>query len=118
MKDIPSTPGVKDSYWRATQAELDSIQRRGEYLLLALVAATILGAIFVREMLGGNSPWMFAGAAFLLFFVAEVLYVASRKRRIAEMRGLTCGKCAYTPHDTEINDVASTRHCLRCGVEL
>ena len=119
MKNVPLAPGVRDSYWRATQAELHSIQRRGEYLLVALVVATILGGIVVRERLGGASSWIFiAGAGFLSFFIAEVLYVASRKRRIAETRGLVCGQCSYTPHDTEINDVASARHCLRCGGEL
>ncbi len=119
VNNIPLTPGVRDSYWRDTQAELHSIHRRGDYLLLALVLAMVVGVILAREWLGDGALWMFiAGAAFISLFVAEVLYVAACKRRIAAARGLACGKCSYMPHDTEINDVASTRRCPRCAGEL
>jgi hypothetical protein len=118
VKDIPLAPGVRDSYWRRTQAELHSIQRRGEYVLTASVAALILGAILVRDRIDGATYWMLIAGAASAFFVAEVTYVASRKRRIAATRGLVCGKCSYAPHDTEINDVASTRQCPRCADQL
>jgi hypothetical protein len=118
VKNTSLAPGVRDSHWRATQAELHSIQRRGEYSLIASVGALIVGAILLRDRVEGTLFWLsIAGAAFV-FFVAEVFYVASRKRRIAAARGLVCGRCGYVPHDTEINDVAGTHQCPRCAAEL
>ena len=118
VKNTSLAPGVRDSHWRATQAELHSIQRRGEYSLMASVGALIVGAILVRDRIEGTTFWLLIAGAAFVFFLAEVFYVASRKRRIAAARGLVCGKCAYVPHDTEINDVADTRKCPRCGGEL
>ena len=118
VKDSSLAPGVRDSYWRDTQAELHAIQRRGEYSLVASVLALILGAILLHDRSEGTTFWLLVAGAACVFFLAEVFYVASRKRRIVTARGLVCGKCSYTPHDTEINEVASTRKCPRCASEL
>jgi hypothetical protein len=118
VKNTSLAPGVRDSYWRATQAELHSIQRRGEYLLLTSVAALIVGAILVRDRIDATTFWVVTLLAALAAFTAEVFYVVSRKRRLAAARGLVCGNCSYTPHDTEINEVAGTRKCPRCAGDL
>jgi hypothetical protein len=45
-------------------------------------------------------------------------FVITRKRRLAEARGLTGGACNYKPHDTEIQDVIDSRTCPRCAEPL
>jgi hypothetical protein len=118
VKNTSLAPGVQDSYWRATEAELHSIQRRGEYSLVASVAALIVGSFFMRDRLEGTMFWLLVAGAAFVFLIAEVFYVVSRRRRIAAARGLVCGNCSYSPHDTEINEVVGTRRCPRCAGQL
>jgi hypothetical protein len=118
VKTTTLTPGVRDSYWRATQAELHSIQRRGEKMLMGSVAAIVLVAVFVRDRIQEAGLWVLVASAVFALFLAEVAYVVIRKRRIAAARGMVCGQCDYTPHDTELNSVAHSRKCPRCEGEL
>jgi hypothetical protein len=118
VKITPLAPGVRDSHWRATQAELHSIRRRGELMLLAGVSLLVMAVLLIRDRIGGSRfPIIVASAVFALF-VAELLYVVKRRRRIAASRGLVCGQCGYTPHDNELTEVASTRECPHCGGAL
>src|SRR4051812_23329695 len=118
VKNTSLAPGVQDSYWRATEAELHSIQRRGEYSLLASVAALILGSIFMRDRVEGTTFWLLVGGTTFALLIAQVFYVVSRRRRIAAARGLVCGSCSYSPHDTEISEVVGSRRCPRCASPL
>jgi hypothetical protein len=62
--------------------------------------------------------WLIVEGLVLAVIVAGVWIVTTRRRRIAAARGLVCSHCAYTPHDTEIEDVAADRRCPRCAAEL
>ena len=119
VKFTPVEPGLPDSYWVATQDELKSVRRRGDLLIVAgaLRAARDDGGIarqrlMISEVMLIGARWCSRSSS------AWSWFVTSRKRRIAETRGLVCSSCRYLPHDTEIDDVASTRHCPRCAAEL
>ena len=118
MKSRPLESGVRDSYWRATQAELHSLQRRGEIFVLTVVAVLIVSAILARDWYESPGFWLIVASAAFAVIMAEVFFVAFRKRRIAAARGLVCGRCSYMPHDTEISEVADTRRCPRCAGDL
>ena len=62
--------------------------------------------------------WLVVAGLVFAVIVTGVWFVTTRKRRIAAARGLICSSCSYTPHDTEIEDVAAERHCPRCAAEL
>jgi len=105
----------RDAYWEATQAQLKSAQTRGD--LLSLLGLGLLCLVLWQDHEpGGNVVSWAAGVAGigLLIVVLPQLLVLRRKRRISEMRGMTCHHCGYVPHDTEISEVATTRHCQRC----
>ena len=110
--------GTRDSYWGATQDALRAVKRRGNLLILfgacALFALEMVLPESARDMRG-----LMIGALLVLALIGGyVWFVTSRKRHIAESRGLVCLRCNYLPHDTEIDDVADTRHCPRCSAEL
>ena len=110
--------GSRDSYWSATQDALKAVKRRGN-LLIFLGA----GALFALEMVLPESArdlrGMMIGAMLVLALIGGyVWFVTSRKRQIAESRGLVCLRCNYLPHDTEIDEVADSRRCPRCAAEL
>jgi hypothetical protein len=119
VKSLSVDSHARDAYWHATQAELKSIQNRGDAVTLLLVATVgALLAIF-------RNSWEQATAWNILVvtlpFVAisiSVWFVISRRRRVAAARGLVCGECGYMPHDTEITAIAQTRSCPRCEASL
>jgi len=118
MKLTSVESGSRDSYWSATQDALRTVKRRGD-LLIFLGA----GVLFALEMVLPESArdlrGLMIGAMLVLALIgAYVWFVTSRKRQIAESRGMVCVRCNYLPHDTEIDDVADTRHCPRCSAEL
>lgn len=109
---------VNDAYWHATRSELKSIRRRGDVVVL-IGAAALLSLIFLyREHSRELSAWLIAAGLLLAVIVASLWFVTSRTRRLAIARGLKCSHCSYMPHDTEIDDVASTRKCPHCEQSL
>lgn len=111
-------PRSREAYWQATQSELKSIRRRGDLLILGgalvLLALVALNREYSRELVA----WLVVAGALVLVFLASLWFVTKRKRRVAMTRGLVCGSCDYMPHDTEIDDVASSRRCPRCNHAL
>ena len=109
----------RDAYWQATQAELNSAQRRGD--ILSLVGLVLISVLlwFFREPGDSVGPWAAAIAIVALAVVAiPQLFVAKRKRRISAARGLNCHHCGYVPHHTEISEAVATRECRVCEKSL
>ncbi len=109
----------RDAYWRTTQAQLKSAEKRGD--VFSLVGTGLLGLLLWQFHEPGSDVISWAGsiAAIALAIVAlPQLFVARRKRRISAMRGMNCQHCGYVPHDTEISEVVSTRECSRCQKPL
>ncbi len=117
-RHTPVEPGARDSYWSATQAELKSARRNGDLLILAGVGLLLAALVTVRGSTDDLRIWLVVEALVFAVIVAGVWFVTTRKRRIAAARGLICSGCSYTPHDTEIEDVAADRRCPHCGAEL
>ena len=117
-KHTPVDPGARDSYWGATQAELKSARRYGDLLILAGVGLLLAALVIVRGSTDDLRIWLIVEGLVFTVIVAGVWFVTTRRRRIAAARGLICSSCSYTPHDTEIEDVAADRRCPRCGIEL
>lgn len=117
-KLTPVEPGARESYWGATQAELRSAKRHGDYLILAGVGSLLAALAIARGSTDDLRIWLIVEGLVLAVIVAGVWFVARRRRRIAAARGLICSNCSYTPHDTEIEEVAADRRCPRCGIEL
>src|SRR4051812_33658578 len=108
----------RDAHWVATQSELESIRRRGDILTLT-GAAALLASIFVyRDQLQSLAAWLVAAVLLLAVIGTSLWFVISRKRRVAIARGLLCAHCDYMPHDTEIDEVATTRTCPHCSHPL
>jgi hypothetical protein len=118
MNSTSLDPGSRETYWHATQAELDSIRRRGDSLTFIGVAAPLLFLWLMRGRLDELSVQIAAVVIFAVVYGCALWFVTSRKRQIAMSRGLVCSHCGYAPHDTEINEVASSRRCLRCEADL
>jgi len=105
----------RDAYWQVTQSQLKSAQTRGD--VFSLLGLGLLGLLLWQFHEAGDDviSWAAGIAAVALAIVAlPQFFVARRKRSISAMRGMTCRHCGYVPHDTEISEVASTRHCQRC----
>ena len=110
--------GSRDSYWSATQAALRAVKRRGD-LLIIFGACTLFALEMVLPESARDLRGMMIAAMLVLALIGGyVWFVTSRKRRIAESRGLVCLHCDYLPHDTEIDEVADSRRCPRCASEL
>ena len=118
VKLTPAESGTRDSYWGATQAELRSATRHGDLLILSGVGVLLAALIIAQGLTDDLRIWLLVEGLVLSVIVVGVWFVTSRKRRIAAARGLICGTCSYTPHDTEIEDVAADRRCPRCAAEL
>jgi hypothetical protein len=111
--------GPRDAYWEATREQLKSAQNRADLFTLVGVLAICVLLWFNSEPDRGFDPVLQAGIAIaLLVICAPLWFVTRRKRRITATRGLICNHCGYVPHDTEISEVASTRHCQRCDKSL
>lgn len=109
---------MNDAYWYATRSELKSIRRRGDVVML-IGAAALLSLIFLYRDHSQELSWWLIAAGFLLAVIgASLWFVTSRTRRVAIARGLKCSRCSYMPHDTEIDEVASTRQCPHCEKSL
>jgi hypothetical protein len=110
---------AREARWQATREELQSIQKRGNIFTtagLALLCALLAFNVVER---GAIEPWGIIGAAAALVMVAaSVWFVITRKRRLAESRGLTCVACQYRPHDTDIQDIVNSGICPRCEEPL
>lgn len=108
----------REAHWVATQTELKSIRRRGDILTLT-GAVVLLALIFVyRDQSQNLAAWLVAAVLLLTVIGASLWFVISRKRRVAIARGLVCSRCSYMPHDTEIDEVATTRSCPHCENSL
>lgn len=118
VKTTPGEPGARESYWGATQAELRSARRNGDLLILAGVGALLAALAIMRGRSGDLHDWLIVEGLVFAVIVVGVWFVTRRKRRIAAARGLVCNTCSYTPHDTEIEEVAADRRCPRCAAEL
>jgi len=116
--NTPVEPGARESYWGATQAELRSARRHGDLLILAGVGLLLATLVIVRGYTDDLRTWLVVAGLVFAVIVADVWFVTTRMRRIAAARGLICSTCSYTPHDTEIEDVAADRRCPRCAAEL
>jgi hypothetical protein len=119
LKNASIATHDREAHWQATRAELESIQKRGNLVttvgLLLLCALLALNVVQWRQI----TPWSIFWAATTLSIVAiSMWFVITRKRRLAESRGLICGACNYKPHDTEIQDVIDSRMCPRCEEPL
>ncbi|HET7809413.1 MAG TPA: hypothetical protein VFL16_02455 [Steroidobacteraceae bacterium] len=117
VKFTPADAGARDSSWTATQAALKSVKRRGDLLILSGAAA-----LFALEMVLPESArdvrGMIIGAMLVLALIGGyVWFVTTHKRRIAASR-LSCQRCGYVPHDTEIDEVAESHRCPHCAGEL
>lgn len=117
-KLTPGEPAARDLYWSATQSELKSARRSGDLLVLAGAAALLTTLAFNRDRIADLSFWLVLTALLAVLISIAAWSVARRKRDIAAARGLICSQCNYTPHDTEIEELAVTRHCPRCSSEL
>ena len=117
-KLTPIDPGARESHWGATQAELKSARRNGDLLIVAGVGLLLAALIIARGYTDDLRTWLIVEGLVFIVIVAGVWFVTTRKRRIAASRGLICSSCSYTPHDTEIEDVAADRRCPRCAAEL
>ena len=117
-RHTPVEPGARESYWGATQAELRSARRNGDLLILAGVGLLLAALLVARGSTDDLRIWLVVEGLVFSVIVAGVWFVTKRKRRIAAARGLICSTCSYTPHDTEIEEVAADRRCPRCAAEL
>jgi len=117
-KHTPAEPGARDLYWGATQAELKSARRIGDLLILAGVGLLLAALLIVRGSADDLRIWLVVESLVFTVIVAGVWFVTARRRRIAAARGLFCSACSYTPHDTEIEDIAADRRCPRCAADL
>jgi hypothetical protein len=111
----------RDAYWQATREQLKFAQKWADRFTLAGVV-TICTLLWFYYEPGEQSGWWTAvgiGLVLVIIFVCVPLwFVTRRKRRITATRGLICQHCGYVPHDTEVVEVASTRHCQRCEKSL
>jgi hypothetical protein len=116
--NTPVEPGSPDSYWVATRQELASVKRRGDLLIVGGAGVLLALLAALPDTIHDRRSMQIGALLMLALIVGVVWFVSTRKRRIAATRGLVCGRCHYLPHDTEIDDVASNRHCPRCAAEL
>jgi hypothetical protein len=119
VKNAHAGSGHRDEYWETTREQLKSAENRADLLSLLGVAA-IGGLLWYYHEPGdgfGRLALTLIGLALVMICVPAWV-AARRKRRISATRGLTCPNCGYVPHDTEISEVASTRHCQRCEHSL
>ena len=86
--------------------------------MLAGVGLLLATLVIVRGDTDDLRTWLVVTGLVFAVIVADVWFVTTRKRRIAASRGLICSSCSYSPHDTEIEDVAAERRCPRCASEL
>lgn len=87
-------------------------------MVLAGAAALLTTLAFNRDRITDLSLWLVLAALLAGLISVAAWVVARRKRDIAAARGMICSQCNYTPHDTEIEELAVTRHCPRCSAEL
>lgn len=118
VKSTSVESGSRDSYWSATEEALKAVKRRGDRLIVFGACA-----LFALEMVLPDSArtlrgMLIGGMLVLALIGGYVWFVTSRRRQIAESRGLVCLHCNYPPHDTEIDDVAHSRRCPRCASDL
>jgi hypothetical protein len=109
----------REAHWQATRTELESIKRRGN--IVTTIGLALLCLLLVLDVVQWRqiTLWSIAWAALSLGIVAASLwFVITRKRQLAESRGLICSACSYKPHDTEIQEVVETRVCPRCAEPL
>jgi len=118
VKSTPLERGSRDSYWNTTQAELQSVKRSGDLLVVGIAGALIVAALLVRDRYSDFELWLVTAGTVALVIVTGVWFVVTRTRRIVAARRLACGNCDYMPHDTEIVDVLHSRSCPRCKSEL
>jgi hypothetical protein len=111
-------PGTRESYWSETQCELRSARRRGDLIILAGTAVLFLALAFNRHSIDELAVWVVLSLLLIAIISSAAWIVATRKRRIAAARGLVCSDCSYSPHDTEIEELISTRKCPRCAADL
>jgi hypothetical protein len=105
----------REAYWQATREQLKSAQNRADRIALLGVAAIGLLLWTYHEPGDGFGPIALTGVGVALAVICTTAWVATRsKRRISAERGLVCRHCGAVPHDTEIAEVAATRHCQRC----
>ena len=116
--NTPVEPGLPDSYWVATRQELESVKRLGDLLIVGGAAVLLAMLAAMPDTIHDRRSMLIGALLMLALIVGVVGFVSIRKRRIAATRGLVGGSCHYLPHDTEIDDVASNRHCPRCAAEL
>ncbi len=119
MKNAHAGSEHRDAYWEATREQLKSAQNRADLLSL-LGLASICGLLWIYHEPGdgfGIRALVGLGLALIAIFV-PLWFVTRRKRHISAVRGLNCPHCGYAPHDTEILEVAQTRHCQRCEQPL
>jgi hypothetical protein len=119
VKNAHAGSGHRDEYWETTREQLKSAQNRAD-LLSVLGVAAIGGLLWYYHEPGdgfGRFSLSFIGLALVVICVPAWV-AARRRRRISAARGLTCPSCGYVPHDTEISEVVSTRHCQRCDHSL
>jgi hypothetical protein len=116
-RSTPVEAGTRDSDWSATQDSLKAIKRRGD-LLVIFGAATLFALEMVLPDSARGARGLMIGAMLVLALIGGyVWFVTTHRRRIAESQ-LSCHRCSYLPHDTEIDDVAETHRCPRCAAEL
>jgi hypothetical protein len=109
----------RDAYWEATREQLKSAQNRADLLsVLGLASIGILLWVYHEPGDGFGRRALVGIALALVAICAPTWFVTRRKRRISAARGLTCPHCGCAPHDTEIFEVAQTRHCQRCEQPL
>jgi hypothetical protein len=119
VKNVHVESGHRDAYWEATRERLKSAQKRADSFTLVGVLA--IGALLWVYREPGEQIGLWTAVAIgaaLIAICAPLWFVTRRKRRITASRGLICRHCGYVPHDTEISEVANTRHCQRCEQSL
>jgi|SRR4051794_27519325 hypothetical protein len=117
VKSTPVQAGTRDSDWGATQEALKSVKRRGDLLVLFGAAALFSLEMLLPEGAHGQRGLLIGAMLVLALIGGYVWFVTTKKRRIAESR-LSCHRCSYLPHDTEIDEVADSHRCPRCMAEL
>lgn len=108
-----------DRFVEAVRADAESINRRSDNKLLAILAV-LLPPAYLYEGSQFKNPWL--TSLFVLAIFGVITYtiysVIKKKKHVAAKYGLACSSCGYTPTGDKVMHAAYTLQCRKCGHEL